>query len=229
MILTFKRMEEPFNNMPRYMNFSPGEPFPIGNRFLVERANRPPEARNRIPIVLGPGRAFGSGQHETTIRCVEEMEKMDSLEGKRVLDVGTGTGILALAAALMDADRVVALDVQSDAASACSGNAWLNGVENRICTICGNLDSISLKREYDLILANIYSDIILTEAAGLAGRLRSGGRMILSGIDFTDSRSIRNRFAKEGLKEESTTFGVDYVTQVWVNPAPLRPGLPGEA
>jgi ribosomal protein L11 methyltransferase len=137
-------------------------------------------------LILGPGKAFGSGQHETTISCIEEMERLGSLAGKRVLDVGTGTGILAVAAVLMDACRVV--------------------------------------RGYHLVLANIYGDIILKEAVNLAARVEPKGHIILSGIDYTDSTPIRILFRNEGLKERSTMFHEEYVTQVWFNPPSLSSG-----
>jgi ribosomal protein L11 methyltransferase len=140
-------------------------------------------------LILGPGKAFGSGQHETTISCIEEMERLGSLAGKRVLDVGTGTGILAVAAVLMDACRVVAIDIEMDAVSTCRKNAILNraedrvlitcgslDAEDRVLITCGSLDSLATGRGYHLVLANIYGDIILKEAVNLAARVERGIR-----------------------------------------------------
>jgi ribosomal protein L11 methyltransferase len=212
--------------MPQSANPAFLQPFPIGDRFTVVPEISRSKTGDRVPIILGPGRAFGSGRHETTISCIEAMENLKSLSGKKVLDVGTGTGILAIAAALLDADEVIALDIEREATSACRGNAILNRVEDRIRILCGTLDSIAVAREYHLIFANIYGDIILANTSDLAARLRPNGFLILSGIDYTDSTPLRILFGKEGLEERSTTFGRDYVTQVWVNPQDRSPGPP---
>jgi ribosomal protein L11 methyltransferase len=154
------------------------------------------------------------------------MERLGSLAGKRVLDVGTGTGILAVAAVLMDACRVVAIDIEMDAVSTCRKNAILNRAEDRVLITCGSLDSLATGRGYHLVLANIYGDIILKEAVNLAARVEPKGHIILSGIDYTDSTPIRILFRNEGLKERSTMFQFheEYVTQVWFNPPSLSSG-----
>ncbi|TNF47009.1 methyltransferase domain-containing protein [bacterium] len=194
------------------------DPFPVGNQFLIVHHSHKPDIEDRTPLILGPGKAFGSGQHETTISCIKEMEKLGTLTGKRILDVGTGTGILAVAAALVGAARVVAFDIEMDAVLTCRNNVSLNRVEDRVLITCGSLDSIAPGREYHLILANIYGDIILKEAVNLAARLKPEGHLILSGIDYTDSTQISILFRNEGLEELSITFLQEYVTQVWVNP-----------
>ena len=200
------------------------DPFPVGNRFLIVPESHKTNSGDRTPLILGPGKAFGSGQHETTISCIEEMERLGSLAGKRVLDVGTGTGILAVAAVLMDACRVVAIDIEMDAVSTCRKNAILNRAEDRVLITCGSLDSLATGRGYHLVLANIYGDIILKEAVNLAARVEPKGHIILSGIDYTDSTPIRILFRNEGLKERSTMFHEEYVTQVWFNPPSLSSG-----
>ena len=151
------------------------DPFPVGNRFLIVPESHKTNSGDRTPLILGPGKAFGSGQHETTISCIEEMERLGSLAGKRVLDVGTGTGILAVAAVLMDACRVVAIDIEMDAVSTCRKNAILNRAEDRVLITCGSLDSLATGRGYHLVLANIYGDIILKEAVNLAARVEPNG------------------------------------------------------
>lgn len=215
--------------MTRNPDLESRQPFPIGRQFLVVSADSGTTEGTRTPLILGPGRAFGSGRHETTISCIEEVEKLGSLAGKTVLDVGAGTGILTVAAALLDANRVIAVDIETDAASTCRNNAILNGVEDRVRTVCGTLDSITAGRSYHLILANIHGDIIMRAADTLAARLRPEGYLILSGIDYTDSTPIKFLFQNKGLEEHSTTFHREYVTQVWFNPPGLSPEPPADA
>lgn len=171
-----------------------------------------------MPIYLGAGRAFGSGRHETTVSCLEKMEGLHLHSGSKVLDVGTGTGILGLAALALGAGSVVALDVDPDAAICASGNAALNGKTDRMAVICGTLDVFQLRARFDLVLANIYGDIILDLGSRLSGHLAPGGHMILSGIQYHDSTEVALRLRELGLAKVSVTFLDDYVTQVWLNP-----------
>ncbi len=194
-------------------------PFDLGEKFTVvpEGHDIPEDGRSRI--VLGYGRAFGSGQHETTQSCIEKLEKIGSLAGLRVLDFGTGTGILSLAAASLGSDMIVAFDIELDAALATANNAELNGVSERMFVFCGNLDCILPDRAFDLILANIYGDIILDNSGSLFSLLIPGGTLVLSGIDHGDSRQIKDRMESLGLDCVEIEFLEDYVTQVWFRPA----------
>lgn len=202
----------------------------IGRSFLVLPAGDPPGPGRRTPIYLGPGRAFGSGGHETTVSCVEEMEGLAPLKGSRVLDVGTGTGILGLAALFLGAEYVVALDVDPDAARTASGNAALNGTGDRMAVLCGTLASIRSGAAFDLVLANIYGDVVIREAGRLVGHLSPGGRLIISGIQYHDSTQVKGLFERLGLTGLSVTFLEEYVTQVWLNPpAPAEEGASGRA
>jgi ribosomal protein L11 methyltransferase len=194
-------------------------PFDMGEKFTVVPKGHSVLEDGRFQITLGYGRAFGSGQHETTANCIKKMEKMGPLAGLRVLDFGTGTGILSLAAASLGSDMIVAFDIEQDAALAAANNAELNGVSEEVLIFCGNLDCILPDSAFDLILANIYGDIILGNSGSLFSLLSQGGTMVLSGIDYADSTHIKDRLNGHGLNCEEIEFLEDYVTQVWFKPA----------
>ncbi len=194
-------------------------PFDLGEKFTVVPAGHNTPEDGRFRIVLGYGRAFGSGQHETTASCIEKMEKMGSLAGMQVLDFGSGTGILSLAAFSLGSDMIVAFDIEKDAALAVSNNAELNGARKEVLVFCGNLDCVLPDCAFDLILANIYGDIIIGNSGSLFSLLSPGGTMILSGIEYTDSTQVKDRLKRHGLNCKEIEFLEDYVTQVWAKPA----------
>lgn len=103
--------------------------FEIGNRFIILRSSEATYSGQRIPLILGPGRAFGSGEHETTSSCLEEMEHIPVFPDAKVLDLGSGTGILSIAAAKMGALSVTALDPDPEAITTTSSNISLNRVK----------------------------------------------------------------------------------------------------
>ena len=126
-----------------------------------------------IPLYLSKKGAFGSGEHETTAACLRQLEKITTLQGCRALDLGSGTGILAIAALLLGAESAIAIDIEWPAAFSCSMNALLNGVENRVLTVCGELETLSCSG-FDLVMANIYADILmpLADSSGRTDLLR---------------------------------------------------------
>jgi ribosomal protein L11 methyltransferase len=143
------------------------------------------------------------------------------LENKSVLDVGTGTGILSLAAILLGARNAVAFDVEGDAARTCCRNAALNRVSKQLKVFNGTLEALNPSVGFDLVLANIHGHIILKEANRLTGHIREGGYLVLSGLDYTDSRSVKVAMNNYGLEEVSVLFLKEFVTQVWHRP-PIR-------
>jgi ribosomal protein L11 methyltransferase len=132
---------------------------------------------DQLAIVLDPGRAFGSGHHATTTQCLELLQAV-APAGRRVLDVGTGTGILAIGAALLGAREVVAVDVDADAVEVASDNAARNGV-----AIDVRLGSAAdAAGRYDVVLANLVTDTVIALAGPMVDRLEPGGWLIASGI-----------------------------------------------
>ncbi|HEY6006992.1 MAG TPA: 50S ribosomal protein L11 methyltransferase [Geobacteraceae bacterium] len=187
-------------------------PFPIGPFTIVpegETAGSP----EGIPIILGKKGAFGSGEHETTIACLEELARLPGLAGATALDLGSGTGILAVAAARLGAGCVVALDNDWRAAISCLDNARLNGLAGRVTTVCGELACLAATC-FDLVLANIYADIHLLLAADMVAMTRPGGHLILSGIPLQDKFDVQQAFLRRGCALLDSRIGEDYATFV---------------
>ena len=139
------------------MNGRQFSPWTIGRFSIVPEGMEPPG--DGIPLFLGRKGAFGSGEHETTASCLETTGGLAGIASARVLDLGSGTGILAIAAAKLGAASVVAIDLDWRAAASCADNVRINGEESRVTTICGELACLG-HQKFDLILANIYADIL---------------------------------------------------------------------
>ena len=153
----------------------------VGERFIVSPSWKLPEDNHgRIVIQIDPGMAFGTGTHETTRLCLEAIERY--WKGGSLLDVGTGTGILAIAAAQLEPGaRVLAIDVDPLAIEVARENVAINGVS----------DSIELSeaqprdlagRSFDVVVANLTAEVIVDLTRDLADCLASNGSLILSGI-----------------------------------------------
>ncbi len=157
------------------------KPFRIGTHLVVKPTWEPyaPEPDDLI-IELDPGMAFGTGTHETTNMCMQLLEKHLS-DGMRVMDVGTGSGILAIAAAKLGAKDVLAIDIDPDAVKVARENVVLNKADGRVRVVKGDL----VKGEAmpcELAVANIVADAICMLAGPLTRHLVRGGLLICSGI-----------------------------------------------
>ena len=167
------------------------EPIAIGRRLLVCPSWRIDQARNtdRVLIEIDPGMAFGTGTHETTRGCLEMLEKY--WEGGSLLDVGTGTGILAIAAIkLRPGSRVIGFDVDPEAVEVALENAAINGVTDEIEIEVNKLGSYT-GQEFDLILANLTADVIITLAPEFPQVLKPHGVLIVSGILREQTDDVR--------------------------------------
>ena len=156
-------------------------PLRIGERIVVAPSwEEPPLRSGDVLIKLDPGMAFGTGTHPSTQLTLRLMEKY--LRPRTVvLDVGTGSGILAIAAVKMGASRVIATDIDPEAVRTAEENARLNEVRNKLTLL---VDSVVDSGRYELVLANILADVIadLLLHEGLANRVAPDGVLILSGI-----------------------------------------------
>ncbi|MDX1659073.1 MAG: 50S ribosomal protein L11 methyltransferase [Nitriliruptorales bacterium] len=148
-----------------------------------------------VVIVLDPGRAFGSGHHATTCLCLEMLQEIGAA-GWRVLDLGTGTGVLAIAAARLGAAEVVAVDVDADAISAARENVDRNDVQ--VDLRHGSLGDVDGK--FDVVLANLTSDTLRELAPDLAAATVPGGALIASGIADERAGSTVSALGREGFE-----------------------------
>ena len=156
-------------------------------------------------IELDPGMAFGSGYHDTTVLCLSLLEKYLQ-PGDRVIDVGTGSGILALGAKMSGAGPVLAIDIDADAVRVARQNVAHHGLSDQIRVQEGNLLD-HVRETCDVCVANIIADIILTFAGPLSVHIRPGGLFICSGIILERADEIQSCLLQAGyqLVEKKTT------------------------
>jgi ribosomal protein L11 methyltransferase len=152
----------------------------------------------QIVLTIDPKMAFGTGYHETTRLCLKLIER-HLRPGKRLLDIGTGTGVLAIAAAKLGAKLAVGVDNDEWSYVNALENVRLNHVEDRVRIIHGELSSVG-EKNFDMITANIQSNIIEQLLNEMENKLVESGMMILSGLLFPDKEPIGQRLSALGLE-----------------------------
>lgn len=159
----------------------------------------PRVARHRL--VLDPDQAFGSGHHDTTAGCLEAMASLD-LTGRSVLDVGTGTGILALAAALAGASPVLAIDIDPSAVVVARRNADAAGLV--VDTAVGSVGDASGR--WDVVFANLLTPTVLALADALVGATAAAGTLIVSGVGAQRAPRVEAALRDAGAADVRTTI-----------------------
>lgn len=185
-------------------------PFAVGRRLRVVPPDAPSAADGRIDLVMPRG-AFGSGEHETTASCLELLEELGELHGSRVLDLGSGTGILSIAALRLGARSAVLVDIDAAAVCAARTSCALNAVEQQVQHVHGELTQCDTGG-FDVALANLYGDLLLRLADELASRVRPGGALLLSGMLWEHAYPVEHRFAALGCAVERRRWLEDFVT-----------------
>jgi ribosomal protein L11 methyltransferase len=194
------------------------KPLRIGRRLLIvpswEQAEAGPDD---IVLSLDPGMAFGTGGHETTRLCLEQLENVllrrPAAPPASVLDLGTGSGILAMAAARLGAGRVCAVDIDPEAVEVARENLAINGLVERI--ECSTTPLEALDGHFDVILANILAEELVRLAPQLAARLARGGVLILSGILAEKEAFVRSGFASQPLAYRETARQGEWVAMLY--------------
>lgn len=191
------------------------EPLRFGRRLWVtpeEKRGQIPADANAVIMTLDPGLAFGTGTHPTTALCLEWLDGQD-LAGKTVIDYGCGSGILAIAALLLGAERVICVDIDPQALTATQQNAATNGVAARIETCLPEAFSAA---PADFVLANILAGPLQTLAPTLCEHLKPGGRLVLAGLLDRQAEALHEVYAPH------LTFESDVSKDGWTRIAGQR-------
>lgn len=182
------------------------KPMPVGERILVypswEDAGE--SVSRDVLIQIDPEMAFGTGRHSTTMLCLELLEDVLT-GGEKVADVGTGSGILAIAAIKLGAYQVTAIDIDPKAVAIAKKNTSLNGVDDKIHVICGESLS-SIDSAYDVVVCNIVSKVIFSMIPDFGDHLKVDGRLILSGILANEAAEIQKELEQSGLSVLESRF-----------------------
>ena len=183
-------------------------PVQVGEHLVVcpswEAYDRKPD---EVVLTLNPGMAFGTGTHDTTRLCMELLEKYITPQDT-VLDVGCGSGILAITAALLGANKIIDCDIDEVAVKVAGENAALNGVQDRIAFHQGDLTS-QVEGSFQIICANIVADVIIRLSEDAGRYLAKDGIFITSGIIDTREQDVLNALEQNGFQviERRTSGG----------------------
>ncbi len=194
------------------------KPLRVGKRlYIVPTWEEAAITDNDLIIRIDPGMAFGTGGHETTRLCLELLEQvMDEsplLSIPSLLDLGTGSGILAMAAILLGAGRVLALDIDADAINVARENIALNEMDELI--ECGTTSLESITEKFDIIMANILAEELVRLAQELSSHLEPGGFLILSGILAEKEELVRRGFSDMPLVYKHTAHAGEWVALLY--------------
>jgi len=180
----------------------------VGQRLVIKPSwEEYPAEENDVVLTVDPGQAFGTGTHETTRMCLRFIESAftsDASSPRSALDIGTGTGILGIAAAMLGAKRVLGIDTDPVAVEVAGKNAELNGVSDVFCVDGTILEEIN--EEFDLVLGNLISEILVDLAESIAARCAPGGRLILSGIIKEKSGWVVEEVSRHQMKLVTETI-----------------------
>lgn len=190
------------------------QPLMIADRCLVRAPFHTDYPKAEYEIVIEPGMAFGTGNHETTSMMISVILEQN-LIGKTVLDMGCGTGVLSILASMRGADTVTAIDIDSWAINSVTENAALNNVSN-LEVIQGGAELLKDKK-FDFIYANIQRNILLNDMPQYCKVLKQGGELIMSGFYVDDLEPVKKRAIELGLQFIRFTENQKWVAAVFTS------------
>ncbi|MFJ7746235.1 50S ribosomal protein L11 methyltransferase [Peribacillus sp. NPDC097295] len=186
-------------------------PVKISERFTIVPTweEYVPVSSDELIIELDPGMAFGTGTHPTTVMCIQALERT-IVPGDLVVDVGTGSGVLSIAAALLDAKRVQALDLDEVAVQSAIQNVELNQVQEKVSVSQGNLlDGVD--EQADVVVANILAEVIMRFTDDVAKIVKPGGHFIASGIIQPKKQDVKAAIIESGFSIVETIQMEDWI------------------
>ena len=181
------------------------EPVVVGGEVTVKAVYHKDLPKTRINVVIDPQMSFGSGHHQTTTMMIEQLlADRQALKGRAVLDMGCGTGILAIVAAKLGAAKPVhAVDIDPRCCRSTIANARRNRIPHKLVTVCGDA-SVLIRGQYDYILANINRNILLADMPRMLQALKPDGTLLLSGFYLADIAMLQAKAESLGLTMLST-------------------------
>jgi ribosomal protein L11 methyltransferase len=178
-------------------------PVVVGRTLLVAPPWEMPVASDRVVLAIEPGRAFGTGHHGTTAGCLELLESLVAADRPaRAIDVGTGSGILAIAAARLGVTDVLACDMDSDAVAAAEVNAARNGVAGRVRVVAADAATLVVEPA-PLVLANLLAAAHHALASRYRGLVSRGGALVLGGLLDAEADDVTAALAAHGFRREA--------------------------
>jgi ribosomal protein L11 methyltransferase len=191
------------------------QPIEIGDDLLIKPSwSKRKTRKGQAVIVLDPGLSFGTGQHPTTSFCLQQIVVATSAQRRRrsqsaatgmsFLDLGTGSGILAIAAAKLGYSPVVAMDFDPEAIRVARANARANVVESKLQIVLQDVSKLPIRprqrgQEYDLACANLISDLLITQGHRIVAQLKRTGTLVLAGILKAEFAAVQRVYKALGL------------------------------
>jgi len=180
-------------------------PIHIGDKLLIKPdwSDEAPKDGQQV-VILNPGLSFGTGQHPTTLYCLEEIvEALDKGSLKSFIDIGTGSGILAISAAKLGVEQILGIDFDPEAIRIASENGELNKVDSLLEFRVEDLTEIPKRGlgKYDLVCANLIFDLLISERQRIVNHVGEGGRLVLAGILERQYPRVAEAFEQVGFKE----------------------------
>ena len=189
------------------------QPLRMGQRLWIVPSWHEPPQPDAVNLYLDPGLAFGTGTHPTTALCLEWLDTLaleSGLQGVELLDVGCGSGILAIAALKLGAAKATATDIDPQALLASRDNAERNAIAEHNLTLCYP-EQLPRQRQFPLVVANILAGPLVELAPTIAGHVAPGGRLALSGILEAQAMEVQDAYWDQGL-----TMDAPVLREGWV-------------
>ncbi len=166
----------------------------VGRLVIAPPWDIPGDAPDTSVVVITPSMGFGTGHHQTTRLCLRALQDQP-VDGAAVVDLGTGSGILAISAAKLGAASVVAVESDRDALRCAHANVAANHVTSTVRIAASDIRQVSASRRGDVIMANLTGDLLVSIAGTIASYANDGARLIVSGFAATETRHVERAFA----------------------------------
>lgn len=213
--ITYKNTLLPYEDWNRKWTEESFTPVTVGEECIIHSPYHAVGSEKKYDILIAPVMAFGSGHHQTTYMMAEYLLR-DLRPGGTFLDMGCGTGVLAILASKLGAKKVTAIDIDEMAYDNCLENIRLNAIQN-IEVLLGDSAAIG-ERRFDAIAANINRNILISDMPGYAKALNKGGALYLSGFYTTDEEIVKNAAEENGLRFENSKAKEEWASIKFVKP-----------